>query len=105
FRKWDRPWGRRLVPLVSITASGLCCIIAPAIRNNSASGIVFALAAGLQFLAAPAFWATVIDITRRGPGIVGGFMNGSGSVGAAIGTITFPWLASRMGYQSALQLA
>jgi dipeptide/tripeptide permease len=32
-------------------------------------------------------------------------MNGSGNLGAAIGTITFPWLVSRVGYQSALQLA
>lgn len=105
FRKWGQPWGRRLVPLVAIMASGLCCIVAPAIRNNSASGIVYALAAGLQFLAAPAFWATVIDITRRGPGIVGGLMNGSGNLGAAVGTVTFPWIVSRVGYQSALQLA
>jgi ACS family glucarate transporter-like MFS transporter len=105
FRKWGPPWGRRLVPLVAITASGVFCIVAPSLRNNSASGIVFAMAAGLQFFAAPAFWATVIDITRRGPAIVGGFMNGSGNLGAAIGTITFPWLVSRVGYQSALQLA
>jgi MFS family permease len=105
FRKWGPPWGRRLVPLVAITASGVFCILAPAVRNNSASGIVFALAAGLQFLAAPAFWATVIDITRRGPAIVGGFMNGSGNLGAAVGTITFPWMVSRVGYQTALQLA
>ena len=63
------------------------------------------MAAGLQFLAAPAFWATVIDITRRGPAILGGFMNGSGNLGAAVGTITFPWVVSRMGYQYALQWA
>jgi MFS transporter, ACS family, glucarate transporter len=103
--KWGAPWGRRLVPLVAIVASGLCCILAPALRNNTASGIVYALAAGLQYLAAPAFWATVIDITRRGPGILGGLMNGSGNLGAAIGTITFPWIVSHVGYQLALQLA
>lgn len=103
--KWGGPWGRRLVPLVAIIVSGLCCIVAPALRNNTASGIVYALAAGLQYLAAPAFWATVIDITRRGPGILGGFMNGSGNLGAAIGTITFPWIVSHVGYQLALQLA
>ncbi len=103
--KWGAPWGRRVVPLLAIVSSGLCCILAPALRGNTASGMVFTLAAGLQYLAAPAFWATVIDITRRGPGILGGFMNGSGNLGAAIGTITFPWVVSHVGYQFALQLA
>jgi MFS family permease len=103
--KWGAPWGRRLVPLIAIVASGGCCILAPALHNNTASGTVYALGAGLQYFAAPAFWATVIDITRRGPGIVGGLMNGSGNLGAAIGTITFPWVVSHVGYQLALQLA
>jgi MFS transporter, ACS family, glucarate transporter len=103
--KWGAPWGRRLVPLVAIVASGACCILAPALRNDTASGTVYAVAAGLQYLAAPAFWATVIDITRRGPGIVGGLMNGSGNLGAAVGTITFPWVVSHVGYQTALQAA
>jgi len=104
-RNWGSPWGRRIVPLVSMTVSGLLCILAPAIRNNTASAILFALAAGLQVVPAPAFWATIIDITRRGPAIVGGFMNGSGNLGAALGTIAFPWLVSRMDWQLALQVA
>jgi hypothetical protein len=41
------------------------------IRNNTGSVILFALAAGLQVVPAPAFWATIIDVTRRGPAIVG----------------------------------
>jgi MFS transporter, ACS family, glucarate transporter len=104
-QKWGSPWGRRTVPLVAITVAGLFCIVAPVIRNNTSSAVVFSLAAGLQFVAAPAFWATVIDITRRGPGILGGFMNGSGNLGAALGTVTFPWLVSRVDWQVALQIA
>jgi len=103
--KWGSPWGRRIVPLLAISASGVCCIIAPVIHNNTASAVIFSTAAGLQFVAAPAFWATVIDITRRGPGILGGFMNGSGNLGAAIGTVTFPRLISIAGWGTALQLA
>lgn len=104
-KKWGSPWGHRIVPLPAISASWISYIIAPAIRNNTASAVIFSLAAGLQFVAAPAFWATVIDITRRGPGILGGFMNGSGNLGAAIGTVTFPWLISISGWEMALQLA
>ena len=104
-RHWGSPWGRRIVPLVSITASGLLCVVAPMIRNNTGSVILFALAAGLQVVPAPAFWATIIDVTRRGPAIVGGFMNGSGNLGAALGTILFPWLVSRIDWQLALQVA
>ncbi|PYT32305.1 MAG: hypothetical protein DMG57_02240 [Acidobacteria bacterium] len=104
FRKWGSPWGRRGVPLVAITLSGLFGIVAPAIRDNTISAIVFSLAAGLQFVAAPP-WATVIDITRRGTGILGGFMNGSGNLGSALGTIAFPRLVRRMGWEGALEAA
>jgi MFS family permease len=105
FRKWRSPWRRSGVPFAAITLSGAFCIIAPAIRNNTVSALVFSLAAGLQFVAAPAFWAAVIDITRRGTGILGGFMNGSGNLGSAIGTVAFPWMVSRMGWEGALEAA
>jgi MFS transporter, ACS family, glucarate transporter len=104
-RNWGSPWGRRIVPLVSMTTSGFLCIIAPVVRNDTGSAILFAVAAGLQVVPAPAFWATIIDITRRGPALVGGFMNGSGNLGAALGTIGFPWLVSRIDWQLALQVA
>ena len=104
-KSWGSPWGRRVVPLVSMIASGLLCIVAPLIRNNTGSAALFAVAAGLQVVPAPAYWATIIDITRRGPAIVGGFMNGLGNLGAALGTILFPWLVSRIDWQLALQVA
>src|SRR5207244_2145787 len=64
-----------------------------------------ALGAGFQFAAAAAFWATVIDITRRGTGILGGLMNASGNLGQALGTISFPWFVAQLGWQTALQIA
>ncbi len=104
-KKWGRIWGRRIVPLVAMCVSGLLCAVAPAIRNNTASAVVFSIAAGLQVAPAPAYWATIIDITRRGPAIVGGFMNGSGNLGAAVATMSFPWFVSHLGWELALQLA
>jgi MFS transporter, ACS family, glucarate transporter len=104
-RKWGSPWGRRTVPLISIALSGVLGMIAPAVANNTLCAVVFSAAAGLQFVAAAAFWATVIDITRRGTGVLGGFMNGAGNLGSAIGTISFPWLVDRLGWELALQLA
>jgi MFS transporter, ACS family, glucarate transporter len=105
FRKWGSPWGRRSVPFVAIVLSGVFGIMAPAIRNNTASAVVFSLAGALQFVAAPPFWATVIDITRRGTGILGGFMNGSGAFGTALGTIAFPWMVSHVGWEAAIEAA
>jgi len=104
-KRWGSPWGRRTVPLVSIAFSGILGMIAPVIANNTLSAVVFSVAAGLQFVAASAFWATVIDITRRGTGVLGGFMNGSGNLGSAIGTIAFPWLVERLGWDLALQVS
>ena len=104
-RKWGSPWGRRTVPLVSITAAGCCLAVAPIIPNHAASAAVFAVAAGLFFTAASAFWSTLIDITRRGTGILGGLMNGSGQVGSALGTVSFPWLRGKLdSWEGALQV-
>jgi MFS family permease len=103
--RWGGTQGRRVVPLVALLLSGTCGILAPTIRNNTFSASVFALAAGLQFVAAAAFWATVIDITRSGSGLLGGLMNGSGNLAQAIGTVAFPWFVARIGWRLALQLA
>jgi ACS family glucarate transporter-like MFS transporter len=97
--------GRRVVPFLALLLSGACGILAPSIRNNMISASVFALAAGLQYVAAAAFWATVIDITRSGSGLLGGLMNGSGNMAQAIGTVAFPWFVALLGWQRALQLA
>jgi MFS transporter, ACS family, glucarate transporter len=103
-RRWGSRWGRRIIPLVSITLGGCCGIAAPIVRHNVLSAIVFAAAAGLMFTAAAAFWSTVIDVTRRGAGILGGLMNGSGQVGSALGTLTFAWLKDHLGWELALAL-
>lgn len=104
-RLWGSPWGRRIVPLVSITAAGYCTVIAPALEDNMASGILFAAAAGLFFTAASGFWSTLIDVTRRGAGLVGGLMNGSGQLGGALGTVALASVASQLGWHGAVQLS
>jgi len=104
-KRWGNPWGRRTVPMVAIALAGILCVIAPVLRNNTAAGVVFSTAAGLGFVAAPGIWATVIDITRRGTGLLGGLLTGSGNLGGALGTIAFPWLVARVGWELALQIA
>jgi sugar phosphate permease len=103
-RRLGSRWGRRIVPLGSITLGGCCGIAAPLIHNSAAAAVVFAAAAGLMFTAAAAFWSTVIDITRRGAGLLGGLMNGSGQVGGALGTMSFAWLKDHLGWEIALAL-
>jgi ACS family D-galactonate transporter-like MFS transporter len=102
-RRWGAPWGRRLVPLVAIVLSGVCSLIAPRINSDVGSAAVFALAAGFLYAAAAAFWSTLIDITRRGAGILGGLMNGVGSLGGALGAMFFPRLVPVLGYEATLQ--
>jgi MFS family permease len=104
-RRWGNPWGRRIVPLVSIILSGLCSMAAPVIRSDLGSAAVFALAAGFLYAAAAAFWSTLIDLTRRGVGVLGGLMNGVGSLGGALGTMFFPRLVPLVGHEGALQWA
>jgi MFS family permease len=91
--------------LASITLAGCAGMIAPVLRGSVVSALVFAVAAGLFFTAASAFWSTLIDITRRGTGVLGGLMNGAGQIGAGIGTISFAWLQGRIGWEGALQVS
>jgi MFS family permease len=104
-KHWKAPWDRRVVPLAVLIASDACAILAPLLANSTASATLFALGAGFQFAAAAAFWATVIDITRMGTGILGGLMNAAGNLGQALGTISFPWLVAQLGWETALQSA
>jgi MFS family permease len=104
-RRWGSPWGRRVVPLVAIGLSGVCSMVAPRISHDWSAAAVFALAAGFLYAAAAAFWSTLIDLTRRGAGLLGGLMNGIGSLGGALGTMFFPSLVGLCGYEGALQCA
>jgi ACS family glucarate transporter-like MFS transporter len=99
------PWGRRMVPLISIMLSGIALAIAPLIHGNAAAAVMFALAAGLLYIAAPSFWSTLIDVTQRGTGLVGGIMNGSNYLGSSVATALFPLLVLRIGWTSGLQCA
>jgi ACS family glucarate transporter-like MFS transporter len=102
-RTLGAPWGRRTVPLISISLSGVALAIAPLIAGNAAATAMFALAAGLLYVAAPSFWSTLIDVTQRGTGVLGGAMNGSKYLGSAIATALFPLLVPRIGWTSGLQ--
>jgi len=104
-RAFGAPWGRRLVPLVSISLSGIALAIAPGILDNGVSAAVFAAAAGLLYVAAPSFWSTLIDVTRRGTGVLGGAMNASNYLGSALATALLPFLVVRTGWTVGLQLA
>jgi len=104
-RRWGSRWGRRAVPLTSLSLSGVCTIIAPTIPNHTASAVVFALSCGFLYAAGPAFWSVLIDITRRGTGLLGGLMNGAGSLGFALATRYFPCLFPIFGYDRSIQCA
>jgi ACS family glucarate transporter-like MFS transporter len=105
-KRWGAPWGRRLVPLLAITLGGCLGLVAPAIANDTASAVVFALAAGALYLAASGFWSTAIDLTRRGTGILGGLMNAANWLGAGLATLCFPLVQKNLlGWEGTLQCA
>ncbi len=104
-RRFGSRWGRRIVPLVSLALSGLCTVVAPLIENHTASALVFAVSCGFTFAAAPVFWSLLIDVTRRGTGLLGGLMNGAGNLGSALATKYFPCLLPSLGYERSIQLA
>ena len=93
-RHLGRRWGRRSVPLLALVLAGTCGIAAPMIPDTALAGLVFAMAAGLLYAAAPCFWSVVIDVTRQGAGLLGGLQNGAGWLGSAVGTASAPVLVA-----------
>ncbi len=93
-RRFGTRWGRRTVPAAALTLAGACGITAPTITNTALAGLVFAMAAGLLYAAAPCFWSIVIDIAGRGAGLLGGIQDGAGWLGTAVGTSSAPILVA-----------
>jgi ACS family glucarate transporter-like MFS transporter len=50
------------------------------------------------------FWATMTQLSRERSGVAGGTMNFGSNLGGMISPSLTPWLATRMGWESALTL-
>jgi ACS family glucarate transporter-like MFS transporter len=102
--RWGATWGRRSIPLASLSLAAVFLVIGA--RTPNAYLAVGALTACtvLVLCTEGPFWATVAELSGRNSGLAGGTMNFGSNLGGMISPALTPWLASRIGWETALSL-
>ena len=101
---WGATWGRRSLPIFALCVSAIFLVIGA--RTPSATLAVAALTACtvLVICTEGPFWATMTQLSGEHSGIAGGTMNFGGNIGGMISPALTPWLAERIGWETALSL-
>ena len=102
--RWGATWGRRSLPLAALCISAIFLIVGA--RTPSANLAIAALTVCtvLVICTEGPFWATMTQLSGEHSGIAGGTMNFGGNIGGAISPALTPWLAGRVGWETALTL-
>ena len=100
--RWGATWGRRIVPLVALcTAAILLVIGARTPKPVVAVAALTACTVLVQCTEGP-FWATMTQLSGEHSGIAGGTMNFGSNLGGMVSPALTPWLAERIGWETAL---
>ncbi|MGA2856989.1 MAG: MFS transporter [Candidatus Sulfotelmatobacter sp.] len=102
--RWGASWGRRSVPLTSLSVAAVFLVIGA--RTSSPGMAVAALTACTVLVMSTEgpFWATMAQLSGARSGIAGGTMNFGSNLGGMISPALTPWLAERIGWETALSL-
>ncbi len=93
--------GRCFLPFFAMAITSMLLIAGSRAEQARTAGIVLALGAGILYIAQSCFWAITADFAGEYAGLVSGIMNMGAQVGGAIATSLTPFLATRMGWQTA----
>jgi len=102
--RWGATWGRRSVPLGALCAAA--AFLVAGARTPSPMVAVAALTGCtiLVLCTEGPFWAAMTQLSGERSGIAGGTMNFGSNLGGMVSPALTPWLAQRMGWETALSL-
>lgn len=98
-------WGRRIVPLSGMAASGVLISVGAHTGNAVMAAISLALATALILCVEGPFWASMMRIAGKKSGTAGGIMNMGSNIGGLISPALTPVIASLIGWENALHVA
>jgi ACS family glucarate transporter-like MFS transporter len=104
-RKFGKRIGRRMAVALGMCSSGALLWAGAGISSSAIAIAVLALGAGLNMFATTTFWATCIDLTEDYTGSLAGVMNTFGNMGGWLSPIVSAYVATRFGWNRALQCA
>jgi ACS family glucarate transporter-like MFS transporter len=102
--RWGATWGRRSVPLVALCGAAVFLVLGA--RTPSPMVAVAALTACTVLVLSTEgpFWASMTQLSGEHSGVAGGVMNFGSNLGGMVSPALTPWLAERIGWESALTL-
>ncbi len=98
-------WGRRIVPLTGMAASGILISVGAHTTSAVMAAISLAFATALILCVEGPFWTTMMGIAGSKSGTAGGIMNMGSNVGGLISPALTPVIASLIGWENALHVA
>jgi len=102
--RWGATWGRRSLPLVALCASAIFLVIGARTPNATLAVAALTACTVLVICTEGPFWATMAQLSGEHSGIAGGTMNFGSNIGGMISPALTPWLAERIGWETALSL-
>lgn len=90
-------WGRRLVPLVGLTLSGLVMLLATTTGNATTAVVMLALGLAFMDFTAPVAWAVATGIGKEHSGAITGAMNTAGLLGGTVASLGIGYLITWTG--------
>ena len=94
--------GRPIVPASCILLSAILLFIGTHVSSSWLVGVLLALSFGLASASDGPFWAAAIDAGRENVGAAGGVLNTGSNIGGFIAPVLTPFIASLLGWSSAL---
>jgi ACS family glucarate transporter-like MFS transporter len=92
------------VPLVSLLAAAVFLVIGARTPNPMVAVASLTACTVLVLSTEGSFWATMTQLSGEHSGIAGGVMNFGSNLGGMVSPALTPWLAERIGWESALSL-
>ena len=102
--RWGATWGRRSLPLAALCISAIFLVVGARTPNPKLAAAALTACTVLVICTEGPFWATMTQLSGEHSGIAGGTMNFGSNVGGFISPMLTPWLAERIGWESALTL-
>ena len=97
-------WGRRSLPLIALSSSAIFLVVGARTPNATLAVAALTVCTVLVICTEGPFWATMAQLSGEHSGIAGGTMNFGSNIGGMISPALTPWLAERIGWETALTL-
>jgi ACS family glucarate transporter-like MFS transporter len=102
--RWGATWGRRSVPLAALCAAAIFLVIGARTPRPLLAVAALTMCTVLVLCTEGPFWATMTQLSGERSGIAGGTMNFGSNLGGMVSPVLTPWLAERIGWETALTL-